>query len=744
MKKAVFIVLAVLLTASLLGGCAGGGTEKMATLDDLKDKRIGVCTGTVYDKFVSQNYPEATAMQFNSATDFIAALKSNKIDAAITTLSSTKNVMSTNPEIGMLADDVLTFPIAVGFNKGNPGLREKFNAYLKEIKSDGTYDAMYAKWFADNIEGVQMPEYVPDPDGEKVVLGVSVGDLPSVGYVDGKYVGLDVEMLQSFAQKENLNLEIVSMDFSALVTSLASGKVDMIADCIAATDERKKQIDFSDPYMEEKSAVMVLKDRLADSTRDSQTFLTMDEISKMKVGVLQGSVHDTYIAQNYPETQVLQYKSYPDLVLAVKGGKVDTGFITTATLKEMQKDDPTLRQLSGDVMAYPIGMGFQKGKNELREEFNRFLEEIKENGVYGDWEKRWFQDGSTEMPAVENKKNIGKLVVGIVSDKGMPFAIIKDNQLIGSDIELVERFGAYLGMEIEYADMDFNNLIAAVSTGKVDMIASTLMMTEERAQQIDFSDPYYDLGACAFSYDQDAGSSASFFQSVADSFYNNIILEKRYLLILDGLKTTGVISALSIAFGTALGALVCFMRMSKKKAVRMTARVYISIVRGIPVLVLLMVIFYVVFAKVDIDPVLVAVLAFGMNFGAYVSEMFRASIEGIDRGQTEAGIAGGFTRAQTFSYIVLPQAIRQVLPVYSGELISLVKMTSVVGYIAVQDLTKASDIIRSRTFDAFFPLIMTAVLYFAVSALAIWLLGRLESRIDPKGKREAAKKSRTA
>ena len=116
-----------------------------------------------------------------------------------------------------------------------------------------------------------------------------------------------------------------------------------------------------------------------------------------------------------------------------------------------------------------------------------------------------------------------------------------------------------------------------------------------------------------------------------------------------------------------------------------------------------------------------------MNFGAYVSEMFRSAIENVDKGQTEAGIALGFTPVKTFFYIVMPQAFKQVLPVYKGELVSLVKMTSIVGYIAVQDLTKVGDIIRSRTFDAFFPLIMIAILYFILSwifATVLDLIGK--------------------
>jgi polar amino acid transport system substrate-binding protein len=150
------------------------------------------------------------------------------------------------------------------------------------------------------------------------------------------------------------------------------------------------------------------------------------------------------------------------------------------------------------------------------------------------------------------------------------------------------------------------------------------------------------------------------------------------------------------------------------------------------VLVLLMLIFYVAFASVDINPVLVAVVAFGMNFAAYSSEIFRTGIESVDKGQIEAGIAMGFSKSRTFLYIVLPQTVRRILPVYKGEFISLVKMTSIVGYIAVQDLTKASDIIRSRTFDAFFPLIMVAILYFSISWLLMQSLEYVERAVDPR------------
>ena len=211
------------------------------------------------------------------------------------------------------------------------------------------------------------------------------------------------------------------------------------------------------------------------------------------------------------------------------------------------------------------------------------------------------------------------------------------------------------------------------------------------------------------------------FSNVTESFSNNLIVEDRYRMILDGLQVTLLITFFAAVLGTILGGLVCWMRMSRHAWLRQTARVYIDLMRGTPVLVLLMLMYYVVMAPVDATGIVVAIVTFAMNTAAYISEMLRTTIQGIDRGQTEAGLALGFTQRQTFFRIVLPQVVRAVMPVYQGEIISLLKGTSIVGYIAVADMTRASDLIRSRTFDAFFPLIVTAVIYFVMA----WLIGML-------------------
>ena len=209
--------------------------------------------------------------------------------------------------------------------------------------------------------------------------------------------------------------------------------------------------------------------------------------------------------------------------------------------------------------------------------------------------------------------------------------------------------------------------------------------------------------------------------SLTESFYNNLIVEDRYKMILDGLQVTLLITLFSAILGTLLGGLVCWMRMSRRVWQQQAAKIYIDLMRGTPVLVLLMLMYYVVMAPMDTTGIVVAIVTFAMNTAAYISEMLRTTIQGIDRGQTEAGLALGFTQRQTFFKIVMPQVVRAVMPVYQGEVISLLKGTSIVGYIAVADMTRASDLIRSRTFDAFFPLILTAIIYFFVA----WLIGLL-------------------
>ncbi len=216
-------------------------------------------------------------------------------------------------------------------------------------------------------------------------------------------------------------------------------------------------------------------------------------------------------------------------------------------------------------------------------------------------------------------------------------------------------------------------------------------------------------------------------------FYQNFIKDDRWKYITEGLGNTIKITIFAVLLGIALGFLVAMIRSTYEKThklglLNLLCNIYLTVIRGTPVVIQLMIIYFVVFGSVRINKVVASVLAFG-NSGAYVAEIFRSGIMSIDNGQFEAGRSLGFNYRQTMLYIIMPQAFKNVLPALGNEFIVLLKETSVAGYIAVQDLTKGADIIRSRTFSAFMPLMAAAMIYLSLVTIFSYFVQRLERRL---------------
>lgn len=219
-----------------------------------------------------------------------------------------------------------------------------------------------------------------------------------------------------------------------------------------------------------------------------------------------------------------------------------------------------------------------------------------------------------------------------------------------------------------------------------------------------------------------------------DKFITNFISEDRWKYIWNGLGVTLQVTFFAVLMGIVLGLLIAIVRSThdktgKLKVLNAICQLYLTIIRGTPVVVQLLIIYFVIFGSVDISKVVVAVLAFGINSAAYVAEIFRSGIMSIDKGQFEAGRSLGFNYAQTMIYIIMPQAFKNVLPALGNEFIVLLKETSVSGYIALQDLTKGGDIIRSRTYNAFMPLLAVAAIYLILVMIFTKLVNALERRL---------------
>lgn len=227
----------------------------------------------------------------------------------------------------------------------------------------------------------------------------------------------------------------------------------------------------------------------------------------------------------------------------------------------------------------------------------------------------------------------------------------------------------------------------------------------------------------------------NFIEWLKNSLYYSIIYDNRFKYILEGLFNTLLISLFAVIIGIIIGIIIALIRnyneqTNKIKILNFLSKTYVDIIRGTPVILQLMIIYYVIFKSVDINIVIVGILAFGINSGAYVSEIIRAGIKSIDRGQTEAGYSLGLKYNQVMRFIILPQAIKNILPALGNEFITLIKETSVGAYIGIIELTKASDIIASRTYDYFFPLIIIAIIYLIITLGLSKLVNRLERKLN--------------
>ena len=223
-----------------------------------------------------------------------------------------------------------------------------------------------------------------------------------------------------------------------------------------------------------------------------------------------------------------------------------------------------------------------------------------------------------------------------------------------------------------------------------------------------------------------------------DSYYRAFIAEQRYLMYLDGLKMTLLVSLLAIILGVALGTMLALMRMTAERRGKSTllskiAYVYIDIIRGTPTVTQLLIMYFVVLKGVD--GLIVGTVTFGLNSAAYVAEIIRAGILAVDHGQMEGGRSLGLSYGQTMKDIILPQAVKNILPALGNEFIVLIKETAILGYVSIVDLTKVADFVTSRTYEAFAPLIGTAIIYYLVVKVLTLVLGAVERRLRQSDKR---------
>lgn len=330
----------------------------------------------------------------------------------------------------------------------------------------------------------------------------------------------------------------------------------------------------------------------------------------------------------------------------------------------------------------------------------------------------------------------------------MPFVYVKDNKIIGYDVDIAAMFCKAKGYRLEIVPMSHSGVLSALASGKCDF-SYAMEYTEERAKSVLFSKvPNIEsdnvlavikssaktpIPAPVSRPENNApeGNQPSFWDDIASSFRKTFIREDRWKLFAEGIMNTMIITVASILCGMLLGFTAFMFCRTGSVTANIITKFSVWLIKGTPIVVLLMILYYVIFGNVNISGMVVAIIAFTLTFGTSVYRMLTFGTGAVDRGQTEAAYALGFTDLQTFFTVILPQAALHFMPSLREEVTLLIKSTSVVGYIAVQDLTKMGDIVRSRTYEAFFPLIAVAVIYFILAGMLNIIVTAIEIRITP-------------
>jgi len=471
-----------------------------------------------------------------------------------------------------------------------------------------------------------------------------------------------------------------------------------------------------------------------DKSKSKSKVQTIDDLSGATIGVQLGTTGDIFVSDYEKEGSTIErFNKAADAVQALKLGKIDCIVIDEAPANAFVEINPELSILEEDFAVEEYAICISKKNPQLREDINSAISQLKQDGTLEKIISNYIGDSTKgQFPYIPKKdvdRSNGTLKVA-TNATFAPYEYMEGGEIIGIDIDLAKAICDILGMSLKIEDIEFDSIISAVQSGKSDIGLSGMTVTEDRLKSIDFTDSYTTATQVIIINNGSIDKNVSF----KEKLHNNFVVDSRWKNITNGLLVTLEISFFAVLIGIVLGFLIAILRSTcdktgKFKLLNIILKAYLTVIRGTPTMVQLLIIYYVIFASTDINKILVAVIAFGLNSSAYIAEIVRGGIMSIDEGQFEAGRSLGFTYSQTMFYFILPQAFKNVLPALCNEFIVLIKETSISGYIGIMDLTRGGDYIRSRTYEAFLPLIAVALVYLVIVVVLTWLVSKLEKRL---------------
>ena len=738
-------ITAAVVTSAALAACVLAWPGSCTAADETITSReqlnrpgmkIGVGTGSASAEIAENEFTNAEIVYFTDNVSAYEAVAQGKADAYVFERSQMQLALDSGLRGVHLLDENMDedIRVAVGISPVSriPDLKGKLNSFIAELKADGTLDEMYDRWVFQRSE--TMPEISPAENPEYSLTVATSGVVPPFSYYTGQNLnGFDIEMANRFASWLGAEVTFRVYDYDAIIPAAVTGDVDCIMANLNITPEREEALPFSDVLYTAEIGILVRGDPAS-----AAGYTSLKELDGKQIGVQTGTSFDIAVSEQMPNARILYFNTKADMINALQTGKIDA-FAVDEPVAQMQMTlNDRLTYLAEFLEQYDFAYVFPKNDRggKLCEQFSEYLRSIRDDGTMEAIKTKWFSDDDS-LKTIDDYRSFpapnGVLRMATEAQYE-PFSYILNNQIAGYDIDIAVHFCEAYGYGLEINDMSFDAVLPSVQTGKSDFGGSGITITEERKESVLFSEPNFSGGTVmtVLKAEQAGTEGSSFWSEISESFRKTFIREDRWKLFADGVLTTLVITVLSVLCGTALGFGVFMLCRNGNAIANGVTRFCIWLVQGMPAVVLLMVLYYIVFGSVSVSGLIVAVIGFTLTFGSSVFGLLKMGVGTVDRGQYEAAYALGHTNRHTFFRIILPQALPHIMPAYKGEIVGLIKATAIVGYIAVQDLTKMGDIVRSRTYEAFFPLIAITIIYFALESLLGFLIGRIRIRIDPK------------
>jgi len=729
---------AAILTRKELYKPVAGGLD-MKSPQELAGSYAAILSGSKYAAECKGLLPDTKFVLAESRDSACSLLISNKIDSILMEEPLARSCTAMYPEI-KISSLIKREPYSFAMPQGSP-LYRAVNRVIAELKDSGELTDMASKWCSAEPEK-QTFEVLFERDDVPMVNGV-LRYATTPGYTplcfmgeDGTMLGLEIEIIRRAAYEFGMELQIIPVRRDMLLDMLRSGQVDVAGGMLSLDEGNTENIEFSEAYYEGGAALVTC------IPHDEYVFgiTKLNQLAGKRVGVVPFTYAAAELDEKLPEAVPFYASQERDLFYLLGAGKIDAFIITEPRAREYLPNYPQFVQVPEYIVRTDYSFFFPVGRKALCEAFSRQIRAMKKNGMLKALQSKWMSpvNSMATLPQMPEDAPYGVLRMAVMINRE-PFSYIQNEKLVGYDLETAVRAAASMGYLVEFVRMTPDEFEQALVDGKVDFGASEITSKYTSSGKIVFSEPHYSGGLVAIVSDKTGTGRVHmslmaqikfFLKEQAFSMHRALWKDNRMHQILGGFKTTLIITASAVFFGTLLGIPLCMLRQSKRKRYSIPADIVCALLYNIPILILLMGMYYVVLRRFGFQPIAAALVIFILRFMASSCRLYMVALEHIGGVQLDAARALGLRPLTFFRRVILPQAAAFLAKPFREEIIRLVELTTVVGYISVWDLTKAIDWIRGRTYESFFPIAFATLLYFLLSVSLIGIISFLSRRFE--------------